>query len=77
MSVAIKSVEVRHILQHWKIIVAKIIPFVSQKTCINPVLEKGAKLHSSSYIVPNRDFTVLNYIYLFLSTTSVLGHFSL
>jgi len=57
MSVAIKSVEVRHILQHWKIIVTKTIPFVSLQTFINPLLEKGVKLHSSSYIVPNRDFS--------------------
>lgn len=77
MSVALKSVEVRHILQHWKIIVTKIIDFVSLKTLINPVLKKEVKLHSSSCIVPNRDFTVLKYINLFQSYIAVLGNFSL
>lgn len=49
MSGAIKPVEVRHILQHWEVVVTKIIPFVSPHS-VNPVLEKGVKLHRSSYI---------------------------
>lgn len=48
MAVAIKSAEVRHVLQHWEV-VTKIIPFVSPHF-MNPLLEKGVKLHSSSYI---------------------------
>lgn len=49
-----KIIEVRHILQHWKIIVTEIIPFVSLQSFINSALEKRVKLHSSSYRVPNR-----------------------
>lgn len=49
MSVAIKSIEVRHIIQHREVILTKIIPFVSLHFT-NPVLEKGVELHSSSYI---------------------------
>lgn len=71
-----KIIEVRHSLQHWKIIVTKVIPFVSPQTFINPVLEKGVKLHSSLYIVPKKYFTVLDYIYLFLLSISALSRFS-
>lgn len=53
MSVVIKSIKDRHILQHWKIVVTKIIPFVSPQSFMSPVLERGFELHSSSYIVPN------------------------
>lgn len=49
-----KIIEVRHILQHWKIVVTEIIPFVSPQNFISSVVVKRVKLHSFSYIVPNR-----------------------